>query len=283
MAAHTLHQRHERVRSATWPPSTPKTQQPQPQPVQPPQLPPPTITITPSEEDAFIDDLSEHPERHFLSPMNADDYWDSDPDSDFDDSDGEWNAGITDFALFSADRQRSVVTGQPLGAEWKSFMEGQGEAFARYVERVRLDEEQDEGVPGLTPDASPDMRDDLEDDEGEGAAIEGEGQEKLIIPWIQVPDYLTVEIKPSHSTTGPNATLIGPNDDLPLFLGISRKYAALKRKVERPGLRHGRTLSGKRHVWRKPGGDMFTVGEDVIGEEEAEKEEGRVGRAVRAG
>lgn len=244
MASHTS-TRPEPTRSATWPAD--KMQQPSQA----------SNTASPDTQ-AFNDDLEQHPERHFLSPMTAEDCygWDSD-DSD-DDDDGEWNARITDFSLFSADRKRAIETGQPLDGKWDDFVSNQTEAFERSVARVR-EQERSEDVPALTPDLSPDLRDDLEDgDEGEM------DRRRMVMPQIQVPNYLTVEVKP-----GAGQIVLGPDDDLPLTLAAF----ARERRVQRPGLRHARTLSGKRHAWRRPGEDMFTVGEDVYGEEEAEKED----------
>lgn len=249
MTSHTSH-RLERTRSATWPPA--KMDSPQP------------TGAAPALTSAFADDLEQHPERHFLSPLTVDEVygWDSDSDDDEDD-DGEWHAGITDFALFSADRTRALQTGQPLDGKWENFVSNQAEAFERALERVKAAEADDEGqdVPGLTPDSSPNLHDDLDADDAE--------DDRLVVPWLHVPDYLTQEVKPSAA--GSDAALFGPDDELPLSL----LFPPRRKAIERPGLRHARTLSGKRHVWRRPGMGMFTVGEEVEAEEEAEQGGGR--------
>lgn len=243
MTSHTFSQRPEPARSATWPSQN--------------------HTSISADAQAFKDDLEQHPERHFLSPMTAEEYygWNSDSDDgDEDDGGGEWVAGIMDFSLFTADRKRAMETGQPLDGKWDSFVSNQAEAFERSVERVRGSGSED--VPALTPDASPELRDDLEDD-SEGEVDGG----RMVMPQIRVPDYLTIEVKPAGAD-GAGLAILGPHDDLPLSLGFARK-----KRVQRPGLRHARTMSGRKHVWRRPGEDIFTVGEDLDAEEEAEREE----------
>jgi len=212
----------------------------------------PTIIVTP----AFEEDLEEHPENHFLTPMTAEErYYGWDSDSDDEDFDGEWNAGITDFSLFTSNRKRAMETGEPLDGKWDSFVAGQADVFERSRERVmRGSGSEVDQTPELTPDTSPHLKDDIEDD----AEMD---KKRDVMVWMPVPDYLIFEVKPSTSTA------IGPDDDLPLSL-----TKAGQRRVERPGLKYSRTLSGKRHVWQEPNWDMPTVGEDIDAEEEAEQD-----------
>lgn len=238
MVSHNFLKRPEPERSATWP--SPKMQSAR-------------SGATSTESQDFEDDLEQHPDKHFLSPLTAEEVYGWDSDSDDDDADGEWNAGITDFSLFASDRKRAMETGQPLDEKWDSFVSNQTEAFERSCDRVW--ESENDRVPGLTPDTSPHLKDDLEDD--------AEMDDKLVVPWISVPDYLTFEVKPSES-----GAMLGPDDELPLSFALARK-----KRIERPGLRHARTMSGRKHVWRRPGYDMFTVGEEVDAEAEAERKE----------
>ena len=86
----------------------------------------------------FEDQLDQHPEEHFLSPVSMYEYddWASDSDDD-DDDDVEWDAGITDFALFDRDRRRARDEGQALPEKWETFYESQASALGRAVERSR--------------------------------------------------------------------------------------------------------------------------------------------------
>lgn len=52
-----------------------------------------------SSHDAFLHDLDNHPDQHFLTPIEMYDAEDWASDSE-DEEDIEWDAGITDFALF---------------------------------------------------------------------------------------------------------------------------------------------------------------------------------------
>jgi len=232
----TIFERPELERSATWP--SPKMQANISRAVSTP---------------AFEDDLEQHPEKHFLTPMTAEERYGWDSDSDDEDDGGEWNAGIMDFSLFTADRKRAMETGEPLDEKWDHLLASQAEAFKRSCDRVWARE--NDRTPELTPDTSPKLKDNLEDDD----EIDG----KARLPWIQVPDYLTFEVTPSKS-----GVRIGPNDKLPLSFGQPRKS-----RIERPGLKHARTMSGRKHVWERPGYDMPTVGEDADAEAEAERED----------
>ena len=212
----------------------------------------------------FKDDLEQNPENHFLSPVHANEYyacWDSDDDDDDDGEDVEWNAGITDFALFASDRKRAQETGEPLDAKWDNMLASQADALERSNERVRESETGPAELPDLTPDTSPSLRD----------SAEFEQHERHTGP---VPNYLTVEVRPAELSDFQDA-LSEPKYDLPASFYWARKRGLAKGilRVERPGLAHTRTLSGRVHVWRKPGKDMFTVGEDVDAEEEAERGE----------
>jgi len=209
-----------------------------------------------------LKDLDEHPEDHFLSPLYQHEDWASDSDDDGEEI--EWDAGITDFALFDSDRRRAQESDKELDRRWDTFMSTQQSALRRAVRRSQTEPLVDttrpplpvEDMPALTPDTSPNLRDDLDVDSYDSQ----DGSTR------SVPSYLTVTITPPS----PKDRTIDDNDDLPLSFCID--YGKQRaRKLQRPGLRHARTLSGKAHVWRRPSWNIYTVGEDPDLERRAEQ------------
>ncbi|GAB1740751.1 hypothetical protein NU219Hw_g5836t1 [Hortaea werneckii] len=316
---------------------------------------PPTPRLKPILPSDMADDdsLSDHPEDLndtcnpedlFLSPLQPYEDWNSDSDSDSG-SEIEWDAGITDFALFDDDRRRAEKEGSALPTRWDSFMDSQNEALDRAAERnlrsssmpditkpplpmkfAQGDEGEeeeggsDDGIPGLTPDTSPNLPDDMEVEDP--AAASG-GQNTLPArshsePHLIMPKYHTIELLPPSDAD----RTIQDDEDLPLtfsyrrgnnpaptfgapthtpakklphprpnFLGEnspSQHHQFLRdargRLQRPPGLlgTGRRTLSGKLHVWRRPGWGIFSVGEDVEGERRAE-EEGGPGEGAEGG
>ncbi|KAI7276715.1 hypothetical protein KC345_g6780 [Hortaea werneckii] len=308
---------------------------------------PPTPHLKPILPSDMADDdsLSDHPEDLndtcnpedlFLSPMHPYEDWNSDSDSDSG-SEIEWDAGITDFALFDDDRRRAEKEGSTLPTRWDSFMDSQNEALDRAALRnlrsssmpditkpplpmqfVPGEEEggSDDGTPGLTPDTSPNLPDDMEVDDP--AASSSEGQNTIpprsqSEPHLIMPRYHTIELLPPSDAD----RTIQDDEDLPLTFSYPRNNPALpsapgatthtpakklphprpsflnetspsqhqllrdaKGRLQRPlGLlgTGRRTLSGKLHVWRRPGWGIFSVGEDLEGERRAEEEGGRDG------
>jgi hypothetical protein len=219
----------------------------------------------------FEEDLENNPEYHFLSPIQMYEYEDWAEESDSDAEEVGWDAGITDFALFDDDRRRAQESNRPLPSKWSGMLEQQTSALKRAVERHRRDSDpqplnrsqptSDDEMPSLTPDVSPDLRDDLDVE-----SYHGQTESRP-----SVPNYLTITITPPEDDD---------DDDLPLSFYVARKQArSPSPKIERPGLRHSRTMSGRAHTWTRP--SMFTVGEDSEGEERAErsgdgKEEGEI-------
>lgn len=208
----------------------------------------------------FENELEDHPEDHFLSPMYEYENWDSDDD---DGEDVEWNAGITDFALFDTDRRRAQEEHEQLPSRWEGFLSTQQSALQRAMERTRAASAPDttrpplpfNDVPGLTPDGSPNLCDDQDVESCHGRA-------KSMPP---VPSYLTVTLTPPPE----EERMIDDDDDLPLsfYAKHAKERKQTRRKLERPGLRHTRTMSGKVHVWRRPSWHIYTVGEEPCGEE----------------
>lgn len=249
MSSDTISNRPELARSATWPATDEDKAT--------------ILKQTPADNDLFKDDLEQHPENHFLSPVHNYEYyesWDSDDDDDdCADDDMEWNAGITDFALFDSDRKRAQESGEPLDAKWDNLLSSQAQALQRSIKRTRESEADMPELPGLTPDTSPSLRDNAE----------FEPHERVSMP---VPNYLTIEVTPPQES-GFEEPLIGPEDELPHSFYFARKKGLAKGsgRVKRPGLKHSRTLSGRVHVWRRPERGLFDVGEDPNAEEEAEK------------
>ncbi|KAK0279145.1 hypothetical protein LTR35_008880 [Friedmanniomyces endolithicus] len=256
-------------RTPTWPPSIlriatelPQASNSKPKPSSP------TTTPKPSPDQYSDDDLETHPDAHFLSPLYEYEDWAS--DSDPDDSDTEWNAGITDFALFQSDTQRASG---PVNPKWAHFISDQQSARQRALARVVASPDSTkpplpfEDLPGLTPDSSPSLRDDLEDLEISPRVLEthGKAREHSYLTALLVPPSL------EERTVGPGDALplsFDQDDDQDVEKGLS--MPVVPRRMRRPGMRGARTLSGKRHSWRRPGWGMHAIGEEV--EEEAEAE-----------
>lgn len=260
--------RREPERSITWPPTIRiVTEDDHPKGHK---TAPASISATPQHEfthGAFEDDLDNHPEDHFLSPIQMYEYEDWAEDSDSDAEEVEWDAGITDFALFDSDRRRAQQTSEPLPSRWNDMLSQQASALQRAVERKRGDSEPNRvnrpllseyDVPSLTPDSSPNLRDDLDVESYHGQDA----------PRPSVPNYLTITITPPEDDD-PDREL---DDDSPLSFYVTRKQMRTQpnRRLERPGLRHSRTMSGQVHSWRRPSYNMYTVGEDAEAERKAE-------------
>ncbi|KAK0922035.1 hypothetical protein LTR91_005528 [Friedmanniomyces endolithicus] len=266
------------VRTPTWPPSTLRiaTKPPQASNSDSETMSTPT-TSKPIPNQYLDEDLEDHPDAHFLSPLYEYEDWAS--GSDADDSDTEWNAGITDFALFQSDTQRANETSGPVDSKWAAFVSEQQLARQRAAQRSRVVSPDlskpplpFEDLPGLAPDSSPSLRDDLEP-EAHGMARE--------------PSYLTTLLSPPR----PEEQTIGPGDSLPLSLDhfdddgdyddgevekglwMPMVPTRVQSRLRRPGMKGARTLSGKRHAWRRPGWGMYSIGEEAEAEGEGKEEE----------
>ena len=215
----------------------------------------------------FEQELNDNPEYHFLSPIQMYEYEDWAEDSDSDAEEVEWDAGITDFALFDDDRRRAQENNRPLPSKWNGMLAQQTSALQRAVARDRADSDpyrlsvaqssSDDELPSLTPDVSPDLRDDLDVESYHGQTVSRPS----------VPNYLTITVTPPD---GDEHEGDDENEDLPLSYYVARRqHRSPSRKLERPGLRHSRTMSGRAHTWTRP--SMFTVGEDSEAEERAEQ------------
>lgn len=221
--------------------------------------------ISQSTPSPFEEDLQDHPEDHFLSPAYEHEDWTDDSDDDGDEI--EWDAGITDFALFDDDKRRAQAGQDRLSSRWNDFHVSQQWALRRALDRTRSSITPDttkpplpvERMPSLTPDTSPNLRDDLE----------LEPQQQMPFSTPRIPNSLMTTVTPSPESEGP----LDDDEDLPLSLYVQRTRAhkQITRKLERPGLRHSRyTMSGKAHVWRRPIWRIYPVGEDPEAEEKAE-------------
>ena len=226
--------------------------------------------------NSFEDELESNPDLHFLSPIQPYEYFDWADDSDDDDGEEvvEWDAGITDFALFDNDKRQAEQHGERLPDKWQGVVASQASALERSIHRRQTESDlpdlartaSAESMPGLTPDSSPNLRDDLDVETFEDhSAQPSKGQ-----------TYLTVVITPDDA----EENAFEEDEGLPLSFyvdsGKQQRIASGKRKLQRPGLRHSRTLSGKAHVWRRPSWHIYPVGEDVEAEEAAEISDPRV-------
>jgi len=248
-------------------------------------------------KESLEDDIDLDPQAHFLSPVQRYEAWDDSDDDDEDDG-IEWDAGIMDFALFSEEQKRAKQHNQPLDAKWDDLISSQTSAYYRSVKRTNDETKEPEflsrnssgdSLPGLTPDASPQLGDDLEyheEDEDEVEMITERPYRTVIV----TPDSVkptSGEPKPLANITEADSALESDEEDLPITFSLHRNKLRRRQsmpqptpKLVRPGLRSGRTLSGKLHVWRRPTWDIWPVHEDVSGEERAEiSDEERRGRA----
>ena len=227
------------------------------------------------------EDIDANPAQHFLSPVHAYEYDDWSDDSDDDSGSVEWDAGITDFALFDHDRRQAQTTGESLPDKWNDLMSNQASALQRSVARSRAWSEVNDmpgnhdhrsgSVPALTPDASPHM-DDLDDNEPLKF-------QQPTLPTFKVsprtPIYRKVTAAEIEDAMN---DFYDDDDDDGLLLSIhpprKENVAPLqhRRKVQRPGLGKDRTLSGRAHSWRRPGLHLGIVMENPREEREAERE-----------
>jgi hypothetical protein len=246
------------------------------------------------------EDIDDNPHSHFLSPVYMYESWD---DSDGDSDDGslvEFDAGITDFALFNDDYQHAKEHNLPLSDKWNDFVEGQAECLDRAVARTRAERNsfpagplysgstfgQHETVPSLTPDVSPRLADDLEYDSSDDNASNRPYSTKIVTPDSQCPASAPIDIPARRHLSTVSECAIEDDDfadpAAPAFLLYRHSQRPDKRKKSarpqpapmRPGMSAGsRTLSGKLHVWRRPSWGIFMVDEEREREEEAMREE----------
>ncbi|CAK4030341.1 Hypothetical predicted protein [Lecanosticta acicola] len=246
---------------------------------------PPTAPLnTKPVYDPFEDELNKHPEDHFLSPVQMYEYEDWAEDSDDDAEEVEWDAGITDFALFESDRRRAQERHEDIPGRWDGLLASQASALQRVVERNRADSSPQrrwtpllEDLPGLTPDSSPDLRGDFDIH-----AHCAPRQQQRTTPRQtnnSVPNYLTIRVTPPPEDSSDYDSDDFDDDedseddsDIPVSFLVERARERRRqaRKLERPGLRYSRTMSGKVHVWRRPSAQIYSVGEDVEAEKRAE-------------
>jgi hypothetical protein len=286
MQTNKIPQRREPERSLSWPPTLPGLH---------------LTTTTPSNayrgdsgsqsavtqpskptHGTFEDDLDSYPENHFLSPIQMYEYEDWADDSDSEAEEIEWDAGITDFALFDNDRRQAQESNKPVPSKWTDMLAQQASALQRAVQRNQEDPNSDPvnrslamsdtELPNLTPDDSPDLRDDLDIDAYHS-------RQAMSRP--SVPHYLTISVSPPEDDE--DGAAVEEDEDLPLTIWIARKQQRDKstRKLQRPGMRHSRTMSGQVHAWRRPSWHMYTLGEDSEAEDRAETEDSDAGGEIR--
>lgn len=217
------------------------------------------------------DDFDEYPDRIFSSPVKMYEYDDWASDSDEDDEQAEWDAGITDFALFDYDRREAHEKNEPVPVKWSGVMQNQASALQRSVQRYHADscsKQNDslrinsEDVPGLTPDQSPDLRNDLDVESYDGHAR----------PMASMPMYFTEERSPRTERGDGDHAYQKPMKFLtPITRQRAQSSSPSIRRQQRPGLSHSRTMSGHIHSWRKPDRKMYTVGEEPQAESEEDE------------
>lgn len=234
----------------------------------------PPTQKTPS-HDPFEDEINENPAAHFLSPVSMYEYddWAAD-DSDDEGDQVEWDAGITDFALFQNDQRQARERHEQVPDRWDSLLASQRNALHRAVQRNRAVSEPSPSpmrtplladLPQLTPDNSPNLKDDFDIE-----AYCGQKARRQAIP-----DYLTLDVTPPDEETDEDdddEMTDSDDDELPVAYLVERARERRRqaRKMERPGMRFNRTMSGKTHVWRRPSYHIYAVDEDAEAERKAE-------------
>ncbi len=91
---------------------------------------------------SFLKALDSNPDSHFLAPIKMYEYEDWASDSNDEGEEIEWDAGITDFALFDSDRRRARENDQPLPSRWNDMLENQSSALQRARDRSRTTHKQ---------------------------------------------------------------------------------------------------------------------------------------------
>jgi hypothetical protein len=254
----------------------------------------------------FEEDLDNNPHSHFLSPVHMYESWDDSDDDD--DDDCQFDAGITDFALFSDDYNRAKEQDIPLSSKWNDLIADQAEAYDRAVARTRAEfadrpispfdsdstSAQHDAVPSLTPDTSPRLADDLEFDSADEsttgiASVSLPYRTKIVTP-ADLPDRpasAPIDIPRSRFSLGTLSESAVEDEEFadpaaPAFLLYRHSQRPDRRRNSarpapppmRPGMSAGnRTLSGKLHVWRRPSWDLHVVYEER--EEEMAQDDSR--------
>lgn len=230
--------------------------------------------------DPFEDEINQDPAAHFLSPIQMYEYEDWADDSG-DDEEVAWDAGITDFALFHDDRRQAQERQEQVPDRWERLLANQASALQRAVHRNRANSDPSrdqkwtpllEDVPHLTPDNSPNLKDDFDIDSHCGG--------RTLRRRPAIPNYLQQRTTPPEELTDDSDMEDGElsdsedEDELPVAFLVERARERRRqaRKLERPGLRFNRTMSGKVHVWRRPSWHLNDVHEDVEAEKKAELE-----------
>ncbi|PIA94194.1 hypothetical protein CB0940_08026 [Cercospora beticola] len=267
-------------RSLTWPPTTVHctTNADKKRITTSPPTPHDTMPFQPRQAPrtvSFEDEINEDPASHFLSPAKmAYEYEDWAEDSDDDAEEVEWDAGITDFALFHQDRRQAQARRTSVPDRWESLLSSQASALQRAVQRNRSDSDPTrartwtplaQDVPHLTPDNSPTLRDDFDIDHYCGGHA----------PRPSIPNYLQSAFAPSEELSDDDDydyETDSDDEELPIdyLVERARERRRAARKMERPGMRFNRTMSGKVHVWRRPSWQLHDVGEDPEAERRAE-------------
>jgi hypothetical protein len=236
---------------------------------------------------SFEDEINRDPSAHFLSPVQMYEYEDWAEDSDDaadDDDDIQWDAGITDFSLFHHDRRRAQEQRQHVPDRWEGLLVNQASALQRAVQRNRSDLDttrtrmrapQLNDVPHLTPDNSPNLRE--FDIDAYCGAKANRSAVPIYLQRLETPqEEMSDEYDDDDDDYDDDDDLSDSDEDeLPIAFLVERARERRRqaRKLERPGLRFNRTMSGKVHVWRRPSWHLHDVGEDVEAESRAEREQ----------
>lgn len=185
---------------------------------------PPKTSSPPKSYDL---DADEDPFSHFLSPI-------LDDEGPFAES-WSYSAGITDYVPESASKKAAKFR-SALGHRWNSFVTRQHSALSSPPSEHSLPDLLDEGEDVATPEGSPasDVHDSFADD---GCSVD---------EWLDgwEADRLRAQAKQRDR----NARFQQPS----------------RPALKRPRGKSSRTLSGKKHSWREPSEELWTVPEEGV-------------------
>lgn len=210
---------------------------------------------------------------------------DSDSDSDLDDDDNaRWSTGITDYAQFTADRRAAADRHEGIPPRWDGLLERQRDAMKRAEARSQSSSTIDKLPSSPSTEAGNDVNGSAGEDElpfltPDGSPRIPSGFDNLSLNFISThePSHHTVEVQVDHvpdlldsdaedidaSTYSEDFEDEEDEDDDEIPVAVLIERARRRRlSLSRPGLTSTRTLSGKVHVWRRPSGQIYTVGEE---------------------
>lgn len=229
----------------------------------------------------------EDPFSHFLSPVLDEESSFSSPLSDFDDSEPSYTAGITPYSSTSASKKDALFRAR-LEEKWETFV-------ARRLLQHRSSTSISSAIPAPLPppfpqqsvgpatppneDALPDLMDEAMDNDMPSPCSVGPSSPESM-NWY-FPS--TIDNHSSDDDMDSDASDMDIDDAELDGWEADRRLMAEQRRVQfssRRKFKTSRTGSGKKHAWREPSPDLWTVEEEaeelpIVDEEEGRGRRGR--------